>query len=224
MKGPQSDLESFKKEVLIKFHEVNRALSEHSQQLTDLKQSSLNMSTSTIDLKPEPITSDMLRNLRKDFEFDHQTLHNRMMHEIESLRSEINDRYLRKQEFESNLNRFDTRVADTYIPRKDHLKDFNELRDKNLQECRNLYDFFRKEIESNIHHIHEANRVVFNKIEKDMVEIRQVSETQRIDLSKLKIAYDPDIFKGVVTSTRKFYDPRIIRYREMMQRVGDRPY
>ena len=115
-------------------------------------------------------------------------------------------------------------MADTYLPRKDHLKDFNELRDKNMQECRNLYDFFRKEIESNIHHIHEANRVVFNKIEKDMVEMRQSTEAHRSELIKIKTACDPDIFKGVVTSTRKFYDPRIIRYRELMQRVGDRPY
>lgn len=125
MKSPQNDLESFKKEMLIKFHEVNRTLSEHGQQLNELKQSTLNMSSSTIDLKPDPISSDMLRNMRKDFEFDHQTLHNRMLHEIETIRSEINDRYLRKQEFESNLTRFDSRIADNYQTRKDHTKDFN---------------------------------------------------------------------------------------------------
>lgn len=68
------------------------------------------------------------------------------MHEIESLRAEISDRYLRKQEFDSNITRFDARVSENYQPRKDHLKDINEVRDKCMQECRNLYDFFRKEI------------------------------------------------------------------------------
>lgn len=54
--------------------------------------------------------------------------------------------------------------------------------------------------------------------------MRQTTETQRTDIVKLKTTCDPDIFKGVVTSTRKFYDPRIIRYRELMQRVSERPY
>jgi hypothetical protein len=52
MKGPQMDLESFKKEMLIKFHEVNRTLSEHGQLISDIKQNSLNTSVSTIDFKP----------------------------------------------------------------------------------------------------------------------------------------------------------------------------
>lgn len=115
----------------------------------------------------------MLRNLRKDFEFDQQSLTNRIMHEIESLRSEISERFLRKTEFESNLTRFESRLSDTFSQRKDVMKDFNDLRDRNAQECRNIYEFFKKEIEANIHHIHEANRLVFNKIEKDMIEIRQ---------------------------------------------------
>lgn len=66
MKSPQNDLDSFKKEVLMKFYEVNRALSEQGQMISDLKQNGLNMSASTVDLKPEPISSEMLRNLRKD--------------------------------------------------------------------------------------------------------------------------------------------------------------
>jgi hypothetical protein len=52
MKTPQIDLEGFKKEILIKFHEVNRTLSEHGQLINDLKQSSINTSASTIDFKP----------------------------------------------------------------------------------------------------------------------------------------------------------------------------
>jgi hypothetical protein len=35
---------------------------------------------------------------------------------------------------------------DSYVLKKEHLRDFNELRDKCVQECRNLYDYFRKEI------------------------------------------------------------------------------
>lgn len=87
---------------------------------------------------------DMLRNLRKDMEFDHQTLQNRMMHEIENLRSEINDRFLRRQDLETQLVRFESKLSDQFQPKKDHQKDINELRDKIVQECRNLYEFLKK--------------------------------------------------------------------------------
>lgn len=57
-----------------------------------------------------------------------------------------------------------------------------------------------------------------------MIDIRQTSESQKIEFAKLKATCDPDVLKGVITSGRKFYDPRIIRYKEVMQRVSDRPY
>jgi hypothetical protein len=57
-----------------------------------------------------------------------------------------------------------------------------------------------------------------------MVEIRQSADNYKIDLTKIKSSIDGDILKGAVSSSRKFYDPRIIRYKEVMQRIPDRPY
>lgn len=93
------------------------------------------------------------------------------------MRAEINERFLKKDEFEFNLNRFELKLVENFILKKDFLRETSDIREKITQECRNLYDFFKKEIEGNIIHIHDANRVVFSKIEKDMIDVRQISET-----------------------------------------------
>lgn len=95
--------------------------------------------SSTFDFKADSVNSDMIRNLRKDFDFDQQSLSNRIMHEIESLRTEINERFTRKTEFDMNLSRFEAKLIDTFPLRKDIMKDINDLRDRNSQECRNIY-------------------------------------------------------------------------------------
>lgn len=102
------------------------------------------------------------------------------------------------------------------------MKDINELRDRNSQECRNIYDYFKKEIEANIHQIHDANRFVFNKIEKDMIDIRQQNESIRMDITRLKASADNEV--KLFTSSKKFYDPRMVKYREFVQKVTDKSY
>jgi hypothetical protein len=57
-----------------------------------------------------------------------------------------------------------------------------------------------------------------------MIDIRQLADTHKADLIKIKSSLDVDILRGAVTSSRKFYDPRIIRYKEVMQRIPDRSY
>jgi|JI9StandDraft_2_1071091.scaffolds.fasta_scaffold1550284_2 hypothetical protein len=56
------------------------------------------------------------------------------------------------------------RLGEAFVPRKDYLRELNDMKDKTGQEIRNIVDYFKKELDSNLHHIHEANRVVFSKI------------------------------------------------------------
>lgn len=95
---------------------------------------------------------------------------------MDRVRAEINERFLKKDEFEFNLNRFELKLVENFILKKDFLRETSDIREKITQECRNLYDFF-EEIEGNIIHIHDAKSVVFSKIEKDMIDVRQISET-----------------------------------------------
>jgi hypothetical protein len=57
-----------------------------------------------------------------------------------------------------------------------------------------------------------------------MIDIRQNADTHKADIAKMKSSLDGDVLRGVVSSSRKFYDPRIIRYKEVMQRISDRPF
>jgi hypothetical protein len=55
-----------------------------------------------------------------------------------------------------------------------------------------------------------------------MVEIRANVETQRTDIGLLKISADNEV--KIFTSSKKFYDPKIVKYREFVQKVTDKPY
>jgi hypothetical protein len=67
-------------------------------------------------------------------------------------------------------------------------------------------------------HIHDANRSVFSKIEKDMIDVRQTSQTLIAGLLEIKEEKTINFFTG----NRKFYDPRIIKYKETVQRIPER--
>jgi hypothetical protein len=60
------------------------------------------------------------------------------MQEIERLRNEINDRFLKKEEFEFNLNRFELRLVENNPNKKEYTRELNEMKDKTAQEIRNI--------------------------------------------------------------------------------------
>jgi hypothetical protein len=62
------------------------------------------------------------------------------------LRSELNDRFLKKEEFEFNLNRFELRLVENFTLKKDFARENADIREKISQECRNIYEFFKKEV------------------------------------------------------------------------------
>lgn len=109
--------------------------------------------------------------------------------------------------------------SDSFVPRKDFLRELNEMQTKSSQEIRNIVEFFKKELDSNLHHIHEANRVVFGKIERDMTDLRQYSDTINNDLSSFKKSTDDNRLKNVFSSNKKFFDARVVKYRETLQRI-----
>ena len=106
---------------------MNRTLSEHAQLINDFRQNSLNSTNSSVDYK-DTLTSDMLRNLRKDFEFDQHTLQNRIKNEIDNLKVEINDRFLKRQELDTSFKRFETKLGDNFVNLNNYTRGLNEVR------------------------------------------------------------------------------------------------
>jgi hypothetical protein len=68
------------------------------------------------------------------------------MQDVDRLRSELNDRFLKKEEFEFNLNRFELRLVENFTLKKDFAREAVDIREKISQECRNIYEFFKKEV------------------------------------------------------------------------------
>lgn len=68
------------------------------------------------------------------------------MQDVDRLRSELNDRFLKKEEFEFNLNRFELRLVENFTLKKDFAREAADIREKISQECRNIYEFFKKEV------------------------------------------------------------------------------
>src|ERR1700733_5631199 len=60
-------------------------------------------------------------------------------------------------------------------------KELADFRDKTAMEFRNVADYFKKELDGGLAHIHEVNRIVFMKIEKDIMDLRMNSEELRKD-------------------------------------------
>jgi chromosome segregation ATPase len=79
----------------------------------------------------------VVKGLQRELE-NEQLRSGRIMQEIERLRNEINDRFLKKEEFEFNLNRFELRLVENNPNKKEYTRELNEMKDKTAQEIRNI--------------------------------------------------------------------------------------
>jgi hypothetical protein len=57
-----------------------------------------------------------------------------------------------------------------------------------------------------------------------MTELRQYSDTIGIDLTKVKQANDEERMKNIFSGNKRFFDARIVKYKETLQRIPERSY
>jgi predicted nucleic acid-binding Zn-ribbon protein len=62
------------------------------------------------------------------------------------------------------------------------------------------------------------------RLRNEINELRQYSDTIKADLSQTKQNKDDDKLKSIFSSNKKFFDPRIVKYKETLQRVPERSY
>lgn len=88
--------------------------------------------------------------------------------------------------------------------RQELLKEFKE---KSLQDRKHFTDILKRETESQILSMYEANREVFRRIEIDMNELRELIEASKHPNEA-----------SFISSQRKFLDPKMIKYKEVIER------
>ena len=54
--------------------------------------------------------------------------------------------------------------------------------------------------------------------------MRQYSDTIGIDLTKVKQANDEERMKNIFSGNKRFFDARIVKYKETLQRIPERSY
>ena len=202
-KDSPNDIETFMKDIRSKFLKIDQVLYEHDGQLKDLKSNraftdySLN-STSNSDT----FSLDMARNLRNECDNNLGKLRNTLYQEIDRVRAEISEGFARKNELDFTLNKIESKIIDT-IKSNNYTRDIAELREKINVECRGVYDRIFQDLNTKI-----VNNQKISELDGQLGELRR-----KVD--SLKEEVKPTVF----SSNQKFYSPRLVKYKEVIQKL-----
>ena len=78
----------------------------------------------------------------------------------------------------------------------------------------------RVQIESNIHQVHDVNRIVFSRIEQDMSEMKGLIDEQKYLSERLSYQVQQEQQTLYPGNKKCFGGIRLMKYQETLQRLG----
>lgn len=205
---PGQDVDSSIKELKERIYKIGKTLYEHERMLNDIRGEKLYSSTvsgSSVNEMPVqmgPTLTEVSKLVQQELEFERQSAHTKILTSIDELRREISDKFVRKEDYQLNF-----------------FGELQDIRNKVHEGDKIIMESLRREIDSIKLISYDSSRGSSNRVEKDIMELRQQIENLKAEQIGFKHQLEEQQ-QPFVTTTRRFSSPRLVRYKETLQAMS----